>query len=163
MEPKSVEKASRSYVSAFDLFSKSSALVQANLGVYSIVVGVPILLSLIRNGILYGYGEGLKMMNGGLPFFGNGLSGAARDVTITGTAIALGLVIAVVGFIFAFMSVVLQYEVANGRKPTMSDLWEKVQKFGPRLFGLFIVVGLLVVLGFVALIVPGVILISATT
>jgi uncharacterized membrane protein len=54
---------------------------------------------------------------------------------------------------------VLELRTANGKKPTLGELWLQTKKYGPRLFGLGFVVGLYVLLGFIMLIVPGLIFI----
>ena len=94
--------------------------------------------------MVYGLTDGFKNMNPLFPFIGNGL-GSASTVAISGAAVAIGLLITILNFIFVFMAVVLNFEVANGRKPTFGELWQTVQKFGVRLFGLGLVVGLITV------------------
>src|SRR6185436_11176005 len=46
---------------------------------------------------------------------------------------------------------------SGGKKPNFSGLWDGTKKFGPRLIGLGIIVGLMLLGGFLLFIIPGLI------
>jgi len=141
-------------VSAFNLFSKSSSLVQGNLSTFAIVYLIPLLSNLGR-------------------FSSHDQSTASKDLSsvtfaglppvalggIVGFGLLLLLAFFVVNVIVGLMSVVLVLRTAQGDKPKFGELWPPVKKFGPRLIGLGFLAGLYIFLGLIAFIVPGLIMI----
>jgi uncharacterized membrane protein len=69
------------------------------------------------------------------------------------------LIIIIGGTIAQLMAVIATYDASQDKVITFSKLWSAVKKIGLRLIGLYIVVFLVTLVGFVLLIVPGLIMI----
>jgi hypothetical protein len=129
--------------SVFSLFAKSRDIVSNNLKIFIIVIGVPILASLIIN--IYGL-----RVNPDNPL----------DIQVADNRMAAVIaVLAVVSFVFSIMTVGLTLVAAKGKTTSLAKLWEFAQKNALRLLGLWIVVGLVILLGLLFFIVPGLIFI----
>lgn len=145
---------SKKTAGAFDLFKPSLAAVQRNLvpfvvlNIFSIIMAVMTLLSANRGG-----GSETIASN---PF--TGLSGNAVGAFIAFGA-SIALIVIIVAVVVQAMLTVLQFQSAQGMTVTLGSLWTSVRGKILRLLGLGILVGLVVVLGFVAFIVPGFIMI----
>lgn len=136
--------------SVFDLFSKSTELVKANLNNFVVLYAIPFLIGLMqvssnkRTGRYEGFFAG----------------GSIKIGAALGLAITMSLVIAFMYIITSLMLVILEFKAAKGKVPTLSEIWQQTKKYGLRLLGLAIALVLLVAVGLIALIVPGVIFIS---
>ncbi len=138
-------------VSSFSLFTKSKNLVMQNLNTFGLVFLLPFLTGLFSS---------IRTSND--TSFGDRAVGSANygfSATSLGLGAGIGLIIAVLYILVTIMSYVLNSETAKGSKPTLSELWPFVKKFGWRLIGLAIVTALVVIAGLIALIVPGLIFI----
>ena len=132
---------------AFDLLPKSYNLVRQNLGLFALVSSASILMAV-------------------LPAFN------ANDVDTTNVSFAnffqssLGVnvgvfaVIIVVSLVLQVMAIALELKAANSKKTNVGELWTAAQKYTFRILGLGIVVGLMVALGLLLFIVPGIIVIG---
>lgn len=136
--------------SAFSLFNKSSELVKANLNAFAILYALPFVMGLLSLSNQNEERESGVMWTNGTFKFG----------PLFGAALTLSLVLAVLYVVAALMMVVLEYKAAHGKTPTLGEVWQDTKKYGWRLVGLGIVVGVLAVVGLILLIVPGVIVIS---
>ena len=138
---------------ALDLFPKSAKIVQNNLGTFAIIYIIPLLSNL---GSLRGGGRVNKDRWSNFADNFSSLPGYAM-----GSLIGFGLVMFLLfAFVYLFVNAMkysLELESANGKKPKLEQLWPYAKKYWLKLFGLMIVVGVFVVVGFLLLIVPGVI------
>ncbi len=139
---------------AFDLFSKSSALVQNNLTTFVILYLIPLLSNAGR---FMEQGPEPKNQNVSSINFSNLPNVAIGSIIGLGAILVIMFVILVI--ITTLMMTVLQLRAAQNQKPTLSQLWPETKKYGLRLIGLGLLVGLVVVLGLIAFIVPGLIFI----
>jgi hypothetical protein len=146
-------KSKHGLTGAFDLFPKSAQIVRSNFGTFAIIYIIPLLSNL---GALRGNGEvdTEKWSN-----FTNGFSGLPGYAIggLIGFGIILFILFFLVYLVVNAMKYALELESAKGKKPGLEQLWPFAKKYWLRLFGLMIVVGLTIVLGFVLLIVPGII------
>lgn len=138
---------------AFDLFPKSSKIVQSNLGTFAIIYILPFLSNL---GSLRGDSEIDKDRFSGFANNFSGLPGYGVGAFI-GFGIVLLLVVLAVYLVVNVMKYSLELESAQGKKPKLDDLWPYAKKYWLKLLGLFIVMFLLILGGFLLLIVPGII------
>lgn len=147
--------------SAVDLFGKSYNLVRKNLNVYVLVYAVPAamviagVIQLIDDNQRHGWGWGHAFSSS---IFGPNLgSGSSIHVAslILFAALFLGAAVAY------FLATILNLRVAQAKNPTLSSIWKdyKQEWLWAKLFGLTILSFLIIVVGFVLLIVPGVIFI----
>jgi len=135
-------------VSAFSLFTKSKEVVLANLPTYAVLFILPLLMGL-----------GANLNNGSR----SPITPAFNGLDISPTQLGLGVGVAIIVFIaFIIVSVMvcaLNLLAANGKKPGLDALWPFVSKFTLRIIGISIVTSVIIVLGLMALVVPGVIFI----
>ena len=145
--------------SAVGLFGKSYALVRKNLNVYALVYSVPAamviagVIQLIADNQRHGWGWGHA--------FSSSILGPSLgpDSSIH-TASAILLIVLFFGAIAScFLAIVLNLRVAEGEKPTFRSLWNEVSQdwLWAKLLGLGILTVLILLVGFILLIIPGVI------
>ncbi|MEK7096185.1 MAG: YciC family protein [Patescibacteria group bacterium] len=146
--------------SAVDLFGKSYALVRKNLNVYALVYTVPaaMMIAGVIQVIADNQRHGWDWRHAfSLSFLGPNVgSGSSID-----TASAILSIVLLFGAIASYlMAVVLNLRVTQGSKPTLRSLWNDVTQnwLWAKLLGLGIVTIMLLIVGFVLLIVPGVIM-----
>lgn len=150
-QPKTVEVSS-----AFDLLPKSWEIVKRN---WQAFAAVNILSLLAAVAALFGEtnsDDPYSRLNGGGAM--SGLSGVGLGAALGVGAIVV-LILAAVGIVLYAMMTVLEVKSSEGKKPTVSELFEAATKnwLWLRLVGLLIVGGLIIVAGLILLIVPGVI------
>lgn len=136
-------------VSAFALFDKSKDLVLANLTTYGILLVLPFLTTLAS--AMNSDASKFKMS----PNF----SGFNLSATQLGYGSLAALAVMFVFTILTVMTYAMNLQVIEGKKPVLDDLWPVVRKFFWRIVGLSIVTALVIIAGFIALIVPGLIFI----
>ncbi len=137
--------------SSFELFTKSKNLVLKNLNTFGILLLLPFLLGLfssIRSRDMNGF---QRMTSGSSSF--------SFSANVVGVGALLGLVILFLMVMANLMVYILSLESAQDKKPGLNELWVALQKYGVRLFLLFIVVALVIFAGLIAFIVPGIIFI----
>ncbi len=132
---------------AFTIFTKCKELVIANLNSYAVLLLVPLALNIIVS---------LSMKASTANY--NGLGFGGLDFGAVGAGAGFGLLSVVVSIFISFFLVALDLEVVKGKKPELAQLWPTVKKYGWRLLGLFLLVGVMVVCGLILLIVPGLII-----
>jgi uncharacterized membrane protein len=140
-------------ISAFTLFTKSKELVLANLTTYGILFILPFLTTMAS--ALHS-GKGRFKLTPGL----NGFNFSAAQL---GYGSIVAIVVAAVYTIVTVMTYVMNLETTAGKKPILDDLWPATRKFFWRILGLTIVTAVVIMLGFIALIVPGLIFIRRYT
>lgn len=145
--------------SAIDLFGKSYALVRKNLNVYALVYAIPAamviagVIQLVADNQGRGWGWGHAFSSS---FLGPNIGSDSSVQTASATASIVLLFGAIISY---FLAIVLNLRVAQGKKPTLRSLWNEVMGgwLWAKLLGLGILTVLVLIVGFVLLIVPGVI------
>jgi hypothetical protein len=140
---------SKSPVSAFTLFTRSKEAVLKNWEVYGLVYLLPFLVSLYT----FVHNSTHNATRATYPW-GRDFSGSTTGFVALFGLIVLGLYVFV-----ALLQYVLNSKTAEGETPTFGQLMPVVQKYGMRLIGLSLLIGIYVLLGFIAFIVPGLIFI----
>ena len=90
----------------------------------------------------------------------NGPSLAGLNYTFVGFSILWLLLTLVVGTIVQVMAQKAQLDVSEGKSPTYDKLWATVKELGWRMFGLYIIAGLIILIGFLLLIIPGIFMVK---
>ena len=134
---------------SFELFKKSKEVVMNNLSTFGVLLLIPLITNLLT---MFGSDADKKPL--GSANYGMNLSGATL-----GLGAGLVIVIIVANFISSLMLNGASLEATGGKKPTLSEVWPYVPKFAARTVGLAFAVGFMVLIGFLALIVPGLIMI----
>ena len=80
--------------------------------------------------------------------------------SVVGFSLLWLLITAVIGTIAQIMIQAAQLEAAQGRTPAFEKLWASVKELGFRMFGLYIVVSLVILVGLILLIIPGLFMIK---
>src|SRR3990167_5617783 len=144
--------------SAVDLFGKSYALVRKNLNVYALVYAVPAAMYIAST---------IQLLDNNRPegwdwtsFFGFSLFGP--DSSFEAGSAIFAIVLLVASIISYFLATILDLRVSQGQKPTFGSLWNEFKDnwLWAKLLGLGILTILILVVGFVLLIIPGIILLS---
>lgn len=139
-------------VSAFSLISKSWEAVQRNIVVFGILF-IPTAISTIL-GLVSNKGSE-KSYTAAFNSIGNGSTASLAG--FVGGIAAVGLLFFAVGVVVQALSVVAQLRASEGKTVSFGQVWDEGKSYIFRILGLSIVTGLLIVLGFICLIVPGVI------
>lgn len=134
---------------SFSLFTKSKNLIMANVNTYGLIYLLPFLMGLFST-IRSSRMDRLEGVTAGS--YGIDISGAAF-----GFGLLFGLAMIILYVLVSLASYALNYQTSVGEKPTISELWPVVQKYGWRLIGLFFAIGFMVLFGLIALVVPGLI------
>lgn len=144
--------------SAFTLFSKSYALVKENLTIFIFVYSVPALFALW--GFLNYFSEDSNLRNNGSDTY-SGLFSSITGLHLSTPSTAgftLTLILGFLAVLFGLLQVILTLRVSQGHKPSFESIWSEFKKKGWRLIGLEIMMGVGIFVGFLLLVVPGVIL-----
>lgn len=149
---------------SFDLFKPSYRLVRKNIWIFGTLYFVPLVFwvhswvwssSSSNNPTwfnnLYGHST-LSSSWGSSPF-------TNLPDTFVGFSIIWFLIVIIAGTIAQLMTVVAAYDASQDKVITFDKLWAVVKKIGWRLIGLYIVTGLVIFVGLILLIVPGLIMI----
>jgi uncharacterized membrane protein len=143
-------KSPKGLKSAFGLFLESKDLVMKNLVPFAVLAAIPFFLSLAG-----------EAGSAGSKFGANGLefTTSAWSWRRAGAVTILGLAALVISFIVQAMLYVLALQTADGKKPSLDEIYTVTKKFIFRIFALSLIVGLTIGVGLVLLIVPGLIFI----
>jgi uncharacterized membrane protein len=145
-DPKPTDEDKNGLTNAFVLFHKSKELVLKNPMPFAVLYLFPLIIGLLQS------------FNGnGFGFSSPGASFNISAKLFTGFFVGT-FIFAIVSVIVQIMLVRLVLFTAEGKTPTLDELWPSVRKYGLRFVGLSIVVGLLTVGGLILFIVPGVII-----
>lgn len=140
---------------AIDLFWKSKDLVMKNLKVFIILNIITILFTVLdmagRNSDTNDVGMGLGFLFGNSAFGPN----APSSPWAAGLAV-FGMVI--VFLVIESLLAILTLRTAQGKRPSVGNIFEEFKQKGPKLFFLLVLTVLITGVGFLFLIVPGVIL-----
>lgn len=147
--------------SAFDLFKPSKEIVMKNIWIFGPLYAVPLILGIHdwiwsptgpqAHGSWWNHAYGFSSSGPGNPFPDYGFS------ALVGFSIIWLLFVTVAGTIAAIMSQAAQLDAVQNKHLDFQNLWEVVKRMGWRLLGLYIVTGLIVFVGLLLLIVPGLI------
>ncbi len=145
--------------SAIDLFGKSYVLVRENLNVYTLVYAIPAamviagVIQLIANNQRHGWSWGHAFSSS---FLGPNIGSNSSVHTASAILTIVLLLGAVVSY---FLAIVLNLRVAGGQTPTLRSIWDEVTQdwLWAKLLGLGILTVLVLLVGFILLIIPGVI------
>lgn len=149
---------------SFDLFKPSYALVRKNIWIFGTLYFVPLIFWVhswiwtspsTTNHAWFGrfYGHSTLSASWGSSPFSN------LPDTFVGFSILWFLIIIIGGTIAQLMTVIADYEASQDKEITFGGLWASTKEIGWRLIGLYIVVALVVFVGLILLIVPGLIMI----
>jgi hypothetical protein len=142
--------------SAFDLLGKSYEIVKKNWQAFAVVNILAILSAL----------SGAIDPNKGNDNWASGTAGKWEGVSgvelasILGAGFLVVLLLAIVGIFLYAMATSLEVKSTAGRKPDLSELFDDGKKYFFRILGLLILMGLIIISGFILLIIPGVIAIG---
>lgn len=158
---KRARKSSPLYLpSAFDLFTPSKELVLKHLWIFGPLYAVPLIFGIHDwiwsptgpqdHGGWWQHAYGFSASPGN-PFPDYGSS------AFVGFSIIWLLFVFIFGTIATIMAQAAQLDAAQGKRLDFQNLWSVVKQMGLRLFGLYIVTALIVIVGLFLLIVPGLI------
>ena len=137
--------------SAFDLFNKSTEVVKRNLNNFAILMILPFLATLFS---IFNTNNSSRGFSGSSTFAG---LPTYAVFSLSAIGIILGIVIFVAALMIEAMTNVLKVEGAKGKTPNLKHLFEVGKKYWLRLFGFYIIYAVMLIVGFILLIVPGLI------
>jgi len=145
--------------SATDLFGKSYQLVSKNLSIFIIIFSAQALFTLWN--ILDWFSADPSATATTSDGIWAGLSAVIGLHTVPPSGAAIGFLAAlmVVAVVLALMQPILVLRAAKGESPTLKHLWDEFKQKGLRLLALQILAAAAIVVGFILLIVPGIIMI----
>lgn len=138
----------RQTTSAFDLVPRSFELVSKNLPLFALVSSAPLLMTV------------LSAVNSKEVEVGSSLSPGLLFQSALGMAPAVALILGIISLVLQTMALGLVLKAAQDKTANVNELTETARKFTLKYLGLSILSGLVIVLGFVLLIVPGFIAIT---
>jgi len=146
--------------SAFDLFKPSKEIVLKNIWIFGPLYAVPVILW-VHNWIWTPASSGGSWWEKSTGVSGNwGFSPIASwGYATVGFSIIWFLLAAVGGTIAQFMITVAALQASEDKALDFRELWQVVKKIGWRLLGLYLLIALYVIVGFILLIIPGIIMI----
>jgi hypothetical protein len=148
--------------SAFDLFTPSKELVLKNIWIFGPLYAVPFVFwihswiwsPLPNQHVSWwhnGGGFSSAWPGGPLPTYGTFL--------LVGFSLLWFVIITALGTIAQIMSQVAQLDAAEDKPLDFRSLWQVVKSMGWRLLGLYVAMGLIILVGLILFIIPGLILI----
>lgn len=145
-----------SLTSAVDLFGKSYALVRKNLNIYALVYAVPAAMYIA--GTIQLLDNDQTENWDWVSVFSFSLFGP--DSSFDAGSVIFAFVLFMASIISYFLATILNLRVAQAHKPAFRPLWQEFKDnwLWAKLAGLGIVTMLILVVGFVLLIIPGIIL-----
>ncbi|HEX5447958.1 MAG TPA: hypothetical protein VFW90_02030 [Candidatus Saccharimonadales bacterium] len=145
--------------SAFDLFTPSKNLVLKNIWIFGPLYAVPFIFWIHEWIWAPTPGHGPAPWWHSSSNFNSGWPGSPLPTYSTFTLIGFSLfwfvIVAAVGTIVQIMSQTAQLDASTGRHLSFDKLWEVVTKMGWRLLGLYIVTGIVILIGLILFIIPG--------
>lgn len=131
----------RKPISAFSLFPKSYNAIMQNLNIFIVVGGF---------GLLAQYILGLQIKAPEV---------TTQYFTITPQDAGVFTIALIASVVLYTMSVKLQLSVAQGIRPTIGSLWDFARDNTFKMIGLGVVISMVIILGLIAFIIPGIIFI----
>lgn len=155
------ERASHQLTSAVDLFAKSYSVVRTNLNAYAFIYAIPAILSIatfaqiMHDSHKYSWGIGHVISSS---IMGPNWNSNNTSFPVAGAILFVAFLIASV--IASLMAAVLNLRAAQGKKVSLSTVWKEFSGgwLWLKLLGLVIVAAVIIFVGFILLIVPGIIL-----
>lgn len=142
-----------------ELLRRSFGLVKENLNIFILLYSVPALFA-IWNLLNWFTDHKTTWTDEGFnPTSWFGFVSGVSVNTPAGLNAGLALLLGIAVLIFSLLQVILIFRVAQGRRPDIAEIWGEFRQKGFRLFLLEIVMALLILVGLILLIVPGIILI----
>lgn len=143
--------------SAFDLLGKSVDIVKKNWQVF-VAVNIFTIVGALdkafnRDVVNHGYWSSYQANNWGG-------SGGPQLASMLGLSFALVLLLAIAGVFLYTMSISLQVKSTARKKPQLPELFEDGKKYFFRIIGVSLLSGLIILVGLILLIVPGIIAIG---
>lgn len=132
--------------SAFHLFKPSWEAIKLNIGTFLTLFLVPLVFQIVL------------FVSMGSSF--NSQDSSTTNVHLSGSLLAMFGIILLVWLLTSPAILVTQVKSAQGSKITISDAFEQGLRLLPRLIGLGILIGLAVGIGFILLIVPGLLILK---
>ena len=143
--------------SAFDLLGKSWEIVKNHWQIFALV-NIFTILYAVLDALNPGDYDNSKL-NSPLLSGGTEFSGVQLGTVLGGSFLAF-LVFAAINFFFIVMGISLQVKTAAGKKPDFNELFNDAKRHFFPMLGLMIVLVVTIIVGFILLIVPGVIAIG---
>lgn len=146
-------------ISAFDLFGRSYRLVSKNLSIFITIFSVQALFTLWNTLDRFSAAPKAPETTSDEISAGLGAIIGLHTTPPSGAAIGFLAALMLVAFVLALMQPILALRVAKGKSPTLNQLWNEFKQKGLRLLALQILVAAAIIIGFILLIVPGIIMI----
>lgn len=147
---------------AFDLFTPSKELVLNNIWIFGPLYAVPLIFyihSWLWKPLPHHHAPWWHNADGFSSGWPGGTVPSYLTFTLVGFSVLWFIFIFAAGTIAQIMANSAQLKAAQGAKLDFGHLWAVVKELGWRLFGLYIVTGLIILVGLVLLIIPGLIFI----
>jgi len=145
--------------SAVDLFGKSYALVRKNLNVYALVYALP--AALVIAGVAQLIADNQRKGWSWSHTFSSSIFGPnlGSDSSVHVASLILSVALFLGAFIAYFMAIILNLRVAQAGSPTLGSVWQEYKRnlLWLKLVGLTVLSLLIILVGFVLIIIPGVI------
>ncbi len=149
-----------SLTGAIDLFGKSYSLVRRNLNIYALVYAIP--AAMVIAGVIQLLDNNQDDAWDWSSAFSSSVLGPnlGSDSSFATASTIFAIVLFVASIISYFLATILNLRVAQGQMPGIRSLWSefKTNWLWARLVGLGILTILILIVGFVLLIIPGIIL-----
>ncbi|HET7827897.1 MAG TPA: hypothetical protein VFK97_03450 [Candidatus Saccharimonadales bacterium] len=147
---------------AFELFTPSKELVLKNIWIFGPLYAVP-LIFYIHSWIWSPLPHQTVHWWQHSDRFSPGWTGSPiptySTFALVGFSIFWFIIVAAIGTIVQIMAQAAQLDAVEGRPLDFTDLWRVVKQLGWRLFGLYIVMGVIILVGLILFIIPGLIMI----
>jgi hypothetical protein len=144
--------------SAFDLFKPSKEIVLNNIWIFGPLYAVPFIFwihswiwSPLPNQPTHWW-QGARSLSSGWP---GGPLPTYGTFLVVGFSLLWFVIIAALGTVAQIMSQAAQLQAAENKHLDFHNLWQVVKELGWRMLGLYIAVGLVVLVGFILLVIPG--------
>lgn len=140
---------------AFDLLPKSYELVKKNLGAFALLWIFPLIAGL-SNGV-WTLGDERRLASDS-QVAANAIGNGFPPAYVWGGFGLLFLLALAIGVIVQIMTHQAELEASDDKTVKIGRLWDVVKQKGWRMFGLYLLVGIITVIGFILLIIPGIIM-----
>jgi hypothetical protein len=147
---------------AFELFTPSKELVLKNIWIFGPLYAVPLIFGI--HDWIWSPGPGQPLPHWWNHAYGFGAGAPGSPLPTYNFSIFVGfsifwlLFVLILGTIASVMGQAAQLDAVEGRNLDFQDLWKTCRQIGLRMFGLYLITGLIVVVGFILFIIPGIIL-----
>jgi len=144
---------------AFELFSPSKEIILKNIWIFGPLYAIPLIFGIHDwiwtpangNSFIDSHSHSFSLPGGPLPTYDSSI--------FIGFSIFWLLFVVIAGTVASIMSQAAQLDAVEGKRLDFQILWQSVKQLGVRLFGLYIVMAVVIIIGLFLLIIPGVIFI----